>query len=397
MHPPPSNVPASVAASTLNQRERFAEAYSVLEAAIAGRAFPGAAFGVLRSGEILALDAVGCFTYDPNSPPVTPMTVYDLASVTKVFATTAAAMLLYEQGRLDLDLLLGDVLPGFTVGDPGPAGSRRDRCRVTLRHLLAHNSGLPGYARLFEMYSSPYDLLEACLFMPLDGPPGARAEYSDIGFILLGKALEVITGEPLDAFCDREIFAPLALTATRYLPPPSWRLLIPPTVDDQSFRGRIIQGEVHDENCFVLGGVSGHAGLFSNALDILIYASNILQSAANLAPQQVSRHDHLFTSSTTVELFASRQTPPADSSPAPDSSRALGWDTPSGESTSGRHFSPRSIGHLGYTGTSLWIDLEQRLAITLLTNRTWPDRATQAIRAVRPDFHDAVVSALAIP
>jgi serine-type D-Ala-D-Ala carboxypeptidase len=389
MHPSPSEVPASVLASTLNQRERFASAYSVLETAVADHAFPGAAFGVMLDGRILALDGVGRFTYDPESPAVTPMTVYDLASVTKVFATTAAAMLLYQRRRLDLDLLVGDLLPAFAIGAQVRSKWHSERRRITLRHLLAHSSGLPAYARLFETYSTPYDLLEACLFMPLEAAPGTRAEYSDIGFILLGKALEVITGEPLDAFCSREIFASLALTATRYQPPPSWRHRIPPTVDDEIFRGRIIQGEVHDENCFVLGGVSGHAGLFSNALDVLRFAAQVLPNRADPAAPQPPQDEKLFTPAT-IELFASRQRPPDDSS------RALGWDTPSGESSSGHHFSPRSIGHLGYTGTSLWIDLVQGLAVTLLTNRTWPDRSTQAIRAIRPAFHDAVIKALAI-
>jgi serine-type D-Ala-D-Ala carboxypeptidase len=389
MHPPPTDIPASVIASTLTQRTRFASAYTVLERAIADRAFPGAAFGVMLDGEIAALDAVGRFTYDPASPAVTPMTVYDLASVTKVMATTAAAMQLYDRRRLDLDLLVGDLLPGFAIGAQVRSVWHRERCRITLRHLLAHSSGLPAYARLFETNRTSYALLEACLSMPLEASPGTRAEYSDIGFILLGKALELLAGEPLDAFCAREIFAPLALTATCYRPPPSWRSLIPPTVDDQTFRGRIIQGEVHDENCYVLGGVSAHAGLFSNALDVLKYASSIISSYENSTARQPSQTRPLFNPST-IQLFASRQNPPAESS------RGLGWDTPSGESSSGRHFSQHSIGHLGYNGTSLWIDLERQLAIVLLTNRTWPDRSTQAIRAVRPAFHDAVIESLTL-
>jgi CubicO group peptidase (beta-lactamase class C family) len=383
MHPPPTDIPASVAASTLTQRTRFASAYSVLERAIADHAFPGAAFGVLLDGEILALDAVGHFTYDPASPAITPMTVHDLASVTKVMATTAAAMLLYDRRRLDLDLLVGDLLPGFAIGALSRSIWHRERCRITLRHLLAHSSGLPAYATLFETNRTPYALLEACMQTPLEAPPGARAEYSDIGFILLGKALEVLAGEPLDAFCSREIFSPLALKATRYQPPPSSRSLIPPTVDDTAFRHRVIQGEVHDENCFVLGGVSGHAGLFSNTLDVLLYASCLLSAGKTPEGRQIFHPS-------TIELFASRQTPPAESS------RALGWDTPSGESSSGHHFSQHSIGHLGYTGTSLWIDLEQKLAIVLLTNRTWPDRSTQAIRSVRPLFHDAILESLTL-
>jgi CubicO group peptidase (beta-lactamase class C family) len=371
------DIPAEIVASTLNQRTRFGAAYSVLETAIAERAFPGAAFGVLYRGEILALDGVGRFTYDPDSPAVLPGTVYDLASVTKVLATTSAAMLLYERDALDLGQSLGDILPGFVVGIP----SARERCKVTFRSLLAHSSGLPAYARLFEQYRTPAALLAACLQMPLEVPPETRAEYSDIGFILLGKALEVVLNESLDEFCRREVFAPLGMTA-RYKPPPSWRNCIPPTVEDTTFRGRVIQGEVHDENCYILNGESGHAGVFSSALDVLRYAACVLSGGKTAGAELLFRPQ-------TIGLFATRQTPP-------DSSRALGWDTPSGESSSGHRFSRSSIGHLGYTGTSLWIDLDRELAITLLTNRTWPDRSSQAIRKVRPAFHDAVFDAIAM-
>ena len=373
----PTNIPAAVVASTLTQPERFASAYSVLQSGIDEHAFPGASFGVYLNSQVIALDGVGRFTYDPTSPPVGPATIYDLASVTKVVATTAAAMLLYARGKLDLEQPLGDILPGFVIGSQSP----RLRCDVTLRTLLAHSSGLPAYARLFEISTTPTDLLANCLRMPLEAPPGTCVEYSDIGFILLGKAIERLAGEPLDVFCRREIFAPLEMTATRYHPPSTWHGAIPPTVNDTSFRHRIIQGEVHDENCFVLGGVSGHAGLFSNALDVLKFASRFLANGHTPEGKQ------LFDAKT-IQLFASRQ------NPQPESSRALGWDTPSGESSSGHFFSPRSIGHLGYTGTSLWIDLDRNLAVTLLTNRTWPDRASQAIRAIRPVFHDAVMTAL---
>ena len=371
----PSQVPASVTATTLNQRERFAAAYAVLESAIAERTFPGAAFGVLRGGEITALDGVGRFTYDPASTAVTPTTIYDLASVTKVVATTAASMLLHDRGLLDLDTPVGDILPGFVIGDQSPVSSHR--CRVTLRHLLAHCSGLPAYARLFESHRTPLELLKGCLQMPLEAGPGLRSEYSDIGFILLGKAIEVISGEPLDAFCSREIFAPLAMAATGYNPPAAWRADIPPTVDDVAFRGRVIQGEVHDENCSVLGGVSGHAGVFSNVPDVLRYAACLLNQGKAPDGRQLFSVE-------TIQLFSHCQMPPVDGS------RALGWDTPSANSSSGAHFSVHSIGHLGYTGTSLWIDLEQHFAVVLLTNRTWPDRSTQAIRQVRPAFHDAL-------
>jgi CubicO group peptidase (beta-lactamase class C family) len=379
VNPPPksplTHTPAAIAASTLNQRSRFAAAYSVLETAISNRAFPGASFGVLSSGQILALDGVGRFTYAPGSSPVQPGTIFDLASITKVMATTAAAMLLYERGALDLDLPLGDILPAFVIGAPC-AEMPRERCGVTLRMLFAHSSGLPAYARLFETNPTSSALLRACLQMPLEAPPGSRAEYSDIGFILLGKAIEVIAQEPLDNFCEREIFAPLGMGSTRYRPPSSWRGLIPPTEDDTTFRGRVIQGEVQDENCFVLNGVSGHAGVFSSAIDVLQYARSLFAQPGRNGETGLAHPG-------TIDLFATRQ-PPAGSS------RALGWDTPSGESSSGHHFSRRSIGHLGYTGASLWIDLDRQLAVTLLTNRTWPDRSSQAIRQVRPAFHDAI-------
>jgi CubicO group peptidase (beta-lactamase class C family) len=217
-------------------------------------------------------------------------------------------------------------------------------------------------------------LLDACLRLPLEAAPGNRAEYSDPGFILLGEALEAMAGEGLSSFCNREVFTPLAMSGTRFRPPVDTRSSIPPTEQDENFRGRLIQGEVQDENCFVLGGVSGHAGLFSNALDPLLYAQCLLEKERIFIPE-------------TVRLFTTRAGLP------PGSSRALGWDTPSQPSSSGRFFSRHSAGHLGYAGTSLWIDFERKLAIVLLTNRTWPRRENQAIRIIRPAFHDAVMQA----
>jgi serine-type D-Ala-D-Ala carboxypeptidase len=367
MPPPLVTIPASASA----QRLQFAEAYSVLEQAIREQAFPGAVFGVLAEGEVVALDGVGAFTYDLQAPLVTASTIYDLASVTKVIATTSMAMLLYQNGALVLDRPLVDFLPGFAQGEA--AGSARHQ--VTLRMLLAHASGLPGYARLFETATSREELLSACLRLPLQAPPGTQAEYSDPGFILLGRALEEIAGDGLEAFCTRQVFSPLSMTSTCFRPPGEWRAEITPTEEDLTFRQRVIQGEVQDENCFMLGGIAGHAGLFSNALDPLRYAGCLVGKA------------RLFNSET-VQLFTSRAQLP------PDSSRALGWDTPSQPSSSGKFFSRHSAGHLGYAGTSLWIDFEHPMAIVLLTNRTWPQRQSQAIRTVRPAFHDAVRKAL---
>ena len=354
---------------------RFAAARSILTQAIVRRAFPGCAWGVLHRGRIAAIEAAGRFTYEAQSPMVDPGTVFDLASVTKVLATTAAAMLLYDRGVLDLDARLGDILPGFIVGMVRGSGKER----VTLRMLLAHCSGLPGYVPLFRDASTPEALVRAALQLPLEAEPGSRTEYSDIGFILLGKALELLARQRLDRLCEGEIFSPLGLKTARFRPPAEMRTSIPPTENDTSFRCRVIQGEVQDENCFVLGGVSGHAGVFANVEDLLLFAQAILARGRTPTGEQLFRPE-------TVDLFTTRQGEGA-------AARALGWDVPTPPSSSGRCFGPRSVGHLGYAGTSLWIDPDRQLGVVLLTNRTWPDRAGNAIREVRPAFHDAVVEA----
>jgi len=366
-------------------KARFRAACEVLKDAVAARAFPGCAFGVLAGGEVVLQDAIGRFTYEDDAPAVTAETVYDVASLTKVAATTAMAMLLRQWGQIDLETRLGDLLPGFVAGreagDPA--------YKVTLRHLLAHSSGLPGYAELFRAASTPDSLLRACLELRLETEPDTTAEYSDPGFILLGKALEVLAGESLDKWVGREIFVPLEMTATGFRRIGSHAEhggseQIPPTEMDAKFRHRRIQGEVEDENAWVLGGVAGHAGLFSNVPDLLRLAREILRAAgasgAGAAKARLWEH-------VTIERFAKRQPPEG-------SERALGWDTPSKISSAGRHFSRHSIGHLGYSGCSLWIDLEAGLAVVLLTNRTWPDRKNQLIKAVRPAFHDAIREAL---
>jgi len=365
----------SAAPSVQSASTRFAAAREVLREAIAVHAFPGCAFGVLAGGEVVAAEALGRFTYDDDAAAVKAETVFDVASITKVAATTAVAMLLHQRGQLELDTPLGEVLPGFVVGRPRKQLARH----VKLRHLLAHSSGLPGYAELFRTETTPDAMLRACLQLDLEAEPGARAEYSDIGFILLGKALEVIARRPLEEMVNEEVLKPLGMAASGYCPAVSARLEIPPSEEDTTLRMRRIQGEVQDENAWRLGGVAGHAGLFSNTADLLRLAQEILTAVRDGQGKLFSRE--------TVEMFAERQGPEG-------SSRALGWDTPSKESSSGNRFSAHSIGHLGYSGCSLWIDLDAAVAVTLLTNRTWPDRQTQQIKAVRPAFHNAVRGAL---
>jgi CubicO group peptidase (beta-lactamase class C family) len=373
--------PAMTDVRPADPHDRFAAVYRVLETAIGERAFPGCAFGVLAGGDVLLQDALGRFTYDERAPAVQAPTKYDVASLTKVVATTAAAMLLNQRGLLDLETPVGELLPGFVIGRPPGTWARH----VTVRHLLAHNSGLPGYVDFFRNATTPAELFRSCLELSFEAHPGERVEYSDPGFILLGKALEVVMRESLASWVRREIFYPLELSATGFNPARYLSASIPPTEDDLAFRRRVIQGEVQDENASVLHGVAGHAGLFSNVPDLLRFANEIL--GALRAPSGAGEPRPSMFTAAVVERFSERQAPAGGS-------RALGWDTPSEDSSAGRHFSSRSIGHLGYSGCSLWIDLEADVAVVLGTNRTWPDRKNQAIRGVRPAFHDAVRRAL---
>ncbi len=355
-----------------DQDKLFNAAFSILQAAIAERTFPAASIAVTHKGHLVVLKALGSFTYEPEANSVIQTTLFDLASLTKVVATTSMAMLLYERGLLDLDAPIAAIVPEF-VSD---AEKDPRRHNVTLRQLLAHASGLPAYEKLFLKVKTRDELLSAVFAMPLAADPGTRTDYSDIGFIILGTALERLARESLDRFCQREIFGPLAMSHTTFNPPMEIREQIPPTTDDRTFRHKIVQGEVQDENACVLGGVAPHAGLFSTARDLAQFAHAVLNPGSALfRPETVAR-------------FGCRESAPEGTT------RALGWDTPSGVSQSGKYFSASSFGHLGYTGTSLWIDPKRQLSITLLTNRTWPDCTNLAIKQVRPRFHDAVIEAL---
>jgi CubicO group peptidase (beta-lactamase class C family) len=354
---------------------QFARAFDILRQALAERVFPAVSVAITHFRKLIALRALGRFTYEPNSAPATPETIFDLASVTKVVATAAFAMILYERGLLDLEASVAAIVPEFA--DPQIDGGSVPRRQVTFRMLLAHSSGLPAYEKLFLRAHTREELLAAAFATPLTAEPGTRAEYSDIGFIVLGAALERIADEPLDRFCRREIFGPLGMAHTLFNPPAAWRASIAPTADDRTFRNRVIQGEVNDENASVLGGVAGQAGVFASAADVAIFAHTMLHGGGPILRPE------------TIALFTRREITPAGTM------RALGWDTPSSPSQSGKYFSANSFGHLGYTGPSLWIDPDRQLSITLLTNRTWPDSNNWAIKEVRPRFHDAVIEALA--
>jgi serine-type D-Ala-D-Ala carboxypeptidase len=361
-----------------DQEKQFARAFTVIRDGIEQRAFPGAALAVTHRGSLIASQGFGNFTYDEGAPPIQAETVFDLASLTKVIATTAVAMLLYERRGLRLDAPLSSFLPEFV--SLAPQDQQEWREAVTIRMLLAHTSGLPAYEKLFLFAQSREALVRAALTTPLTAAPGMRSQYSDIGFILLGEVLARGADLALDLFAQQNIFAPLGMTDTRFNPPQEWKGDIPPTENDQAFRKRVVQGEVNDENAYVMGGVAGHAGVFAPATDVARFTECMLRNGAPLSKPA------------TVKLFTRRELTPAGTS------RALGWDTPSlNGSSSGAYFSQTSFGHLGFTGTSLWIDPVRHLSVTLLTNRTWPNRESQGIRQVRPRVHDAIVEALEEP
>jgi CubicO group peptidase (beta-lactamase class C family) len=358
-----------------DQERQFARAFAIIREGIDQHAFPGAALAVTYRGWLVASRGFGHFTYDESAPQIMAETIFDLASLTKVVATTAVSMLLYERHRLALDVPLAKFLPEFVSLAPRHQQAAREA--VTIRMVLAHSSGLPAYEKLFEFAPSRQELVHAALTTRLVAPPGTRAEYSDIGFILLGEVLARQADSPLDLLARQEIFTPLGMTHTRFNPPQEWKSEIPPTEDDRALRKRIIQGEVNDENASLMNGVGGHAGVFAPATDVARFAECMLRGGIPLFRPA------------TVKLFTRREEAPAGTT------RALGWDTPSSvDSSAGARFSQASFGHLGFTGTSLWIDPGRQLSVTLLTNRTWPNRASQAIRQMRPLVHDAIVEAL---
>ncbi|HEX4952405.1 MAG TPA: glycoside hydrolase family 3 N-terminal domain-containing protein [Thermoanaerobaculia bacterium] len=348
----------------------MAEVDAVIERALAEHAFPGAVVAVGRRGKLVHLAAFGRQTYEPEAPAVTPDTIYDLASLTKVIATTTMAMMLVDEGRLSLDKRVVDFLPRFR--GPGKEGIR-------VRDLLTHSSGLPGHAPLYLQASGREAILALIESVDLAYPLGSRSEYSDVGFVLLGEILERVAGRSLEGFVRERVLEPLGMRDTLYCPGPDLLPRIAPTEVD-AWRGRLIHGEVHDENAFALGGVAAHAGLFGTAGDVARFAQMMLWNG-------VFDHRRL-VSPATVAAFTRR-------SEVPSSSRALGWDTRSATgSSAGSLFSDRAYGHTGFTGTSLWIDPERELFLILLTNRVHPNRENLAIRQVRPALADAVVRGL---
>ncbi|HJR65373.1 MAG TPA: serine hydrolase domain-containing protein [Gemmatimonadaceae bacterium] len=340
----------------------------VLDRAIADSAFPGG-IGVVGTRDGLTSYAVGRIDWAANAPRPDERTLWDLASLTKVVGMTTAMMQLVEQDRVELDAPVVRYLPEF-------AGEGKEG--VTIRHLLTHSSGLPSWRPLYKEAMAADTAVAIVLATPLDTVPAARMVYSDLGAILLGKVVERVSGEALDAYLARHVFGPLGMTSTMYRPDASLRGRIAPTEFDP-WRQRHIRGEVHDENAFMLGGVSGHAGLFSTAADLARFARMML-AGGTLDGVRILRPS-------TIAQFTAVQDPGL-------SHRALGWETPSGRNSAGHRMSARAFGHTGFTGTSMWMDPEAGVFVILLTNRVNPSRQNTRISQVRVALADAVMAAL---
>jgi CubicO group peptidase (beta-lactamase class C family) len=351
------------------RQDAFAAVDEVITRAVAQKAFPGAVVAIGRDGALVHLRAFGHLTYDANAPEVKTDTIYDLASLTKVIATTTMAMIQVDEGRIDISRPVSAFLPAFK-------GGAKDK--VTVEQLLTHSGGLDWWAPLFKELSGPKAYLARIQAMDLAYEPGTKSLYSDLGLVLLGEILQRVAGQELDAFARARIFAPLGMKETLYRPGPALTARVAPTEKD-AWRGKVLQGEVHDENAAALGGVAPHAGLFGTAPDLARFAQMLLNGG--------TLEHHRIVSRPTLERFTRR-------AGVPNSSRALGWDTPSENSSAGTRLSARAFGHTGFTGTSMWIDPEQRLFVILLSNRVHPSRENNAIRDVRRAVADAAVAAV---
>ena len=350
-------------------------AFDLLRRAVGERAFPGGVLAVGHEGRSI-VHAFGRTSYAAESARVTSDTIYDVASLTKAVVTTSAAMLLVENGVLQLDVPLAQYLPEWAE-----SSQRTWRENTTLADLLRHSAGLPAHREYFRQAKGYHAIVRRALAEPLECAPGSRILYSDIGFILLGEILRRVTGEELDGFAQGKIFGPLGMKHSLFRPATKLRRLIAPTQYDGDWRKGQVRGEVDDANACAMGGVAGHAGLFSTAGDLAIFCQMMLNGG-------IYAHQRLFRRAT-IDRFTRRQKIGSDC-------RAFGWDVPTENSSSGRFFSDRSFGHTGFTGTSIWVDPEKSLFVVLLTNRVYPSPTNNKIRLVRPELHDAIVEGLGL-
>ena len=348
----------------------FADVDATVERFIEKKAFPGAVVAVGREGALVHLKAYGRRTYDADASAMTVDTMFDLASLTKVIVTTSMAMMMVDEGRLDLDRPVRDFFPKFTGGS---------KEKITVRHLLTHSSGIDWWAPLYQEAHTMPEYLNRIIPMELKYEPGTKSVYTDLGVMMLGEILERVSGTDLNTFAKQRLFEPMKMRDTGYKPSDSMKSRIAPTEFDKDWRRRMVWGEVHDENAAGLGGIAPHAGLFGTAPDLARFAAMLLNGGVF--------ENRRYIAPDTLTLFTTRGT-------VPDSSRALGWDTPSEKSSAGTLMSARAFGHTGFTGTSMWMDPETGVFVILLTNRVHPTRDNNQIREARPQIADAVMRGL---
>ncbi|MGE5314985.1 MAG: glycoside hydrolase family 3 N-terminal domain-containing protein [Acidobacteriota bacterium] len=346
---------------------------SVVNLGIARHAYPGAVVLVAKDGRIVHNKAYGRYTYDADAPLMSTETMFDCASVTKVISTTTAVMRLVDEGKIDLDRTVASYIPAF-----GQNGKEK----ITVRNLMLHNSGLPGWRKFYTFCTEPKCVMDSLYATPLEYPTGTQSVYSDLGFITMGKVVEKVSGARLDRYMDSVFFKPLHMTSTMYLPPASLKERCAPTEIDSFWQKTFkpVQGRVHDENAATLGGVSGHAGLFSTASDL----ARLLQMELNGGTFGGTR----YISERIVQDFTHRA--------SELSTRCLGWDSKnlSGPSWAGRLISPEAFLHTGFTGTSVVVDPARELIVVFLTNRVYPTRENNGLSRIRPLLHDTIVRAL---
>lgn len=343
----------------------FVDVERLINNSIIDSAFPGAVLLVWKDGKIIFEKPFGRLTYDDSSAQISTNTIFDLASLTKVIATTTAAMICADRNLLHINTKVSEYIPGF---------AKNGKENVTIKNLLMHNSGLPAFKKFYALYSDPQQVLDDIYASQPFDPPGTKTVYSDLGMITLGKIIEKVTGKSLDVFCNENIFRPLGMSDTYYNPPKVLRYRIAPTEFDDYWRNRLLIGEVHDETASLLKGVSGHAGLFSTVGDI----SKVLQMLLQKGMYEGKR----IIDSSTVKMFLTRQL----------NGRGLGWDMKSRTgSSAGSLFSSESYGHTGFTGTSVWTDPVRKLFVVFLTNRVYPTRANNKLIKIRPQLHDDII------
>lgn len=353
-------------------------AFTAVEKAIADKAFPGATMAVGYRGKV-SFHAFGKLSYESNSPATKVDTMYDIASLTKVVVTTTLVEKLVEgdfPSPLQLDAPIERFLPEWPNG-PQPEW----RHRVTVRHLMTHTSGLPPFKEYWRTSTGKQDTLNRIFAEPLEYEPGTKVVYSDLGIILMAEIIQRLTGKPLDQLAREYIFDPLGMKDSMYRPPTKLWPEIAPTEIDNQLRHRLVQGEVHDENAYAIGGVSGHAGVFATSRDLAAFCQMLLNGG-------VYGHKRILQRSTIAQFTAPQ--------PLAQNTRTLGWVVPTEGSSSGHYFSAHSYGHTGFTGTTIWIDPDRQLFVVLLTNRVNPTRENHKIAEVRPAVHDAVMKGLGL-